>query len=150
MSVATADRERLDAALAQVAGERIAHLATASTDLRPHVVPLCFVVIGDAVYSIIDDKPKKTHRGVRRLRNIEANPRVCVIADHYEEDWTKLWFVMLEGEASVVRDSAEYRRARVAMRSKYPQYLTMELTEAVNPMIRIRIHRVVSWSGSGA
>jgi len=74
---------------------------------------------------------------------------VSVLVDHYEEDWKALWFVMVEGEAGVVTDSQEYRRARVAMRAKYPQYLTMELTEAVNPMIRIRVERVVTWQGSG-
>ena len=72
-----------------------------------------------------------------------------MLVDHYEEDWQALWFVMVEGEASLVTDSQEYRRARVAMRSKYPQYLTMELTEAVNPMIRVRIDRVVTWKGGG-
>jgi PPOX class probable F420-dependent enzyme len=143
------DKATRDLALSRFAGERIAHLATASADGRPHIVPFCFVLLGEAVYSIIDDKPKKTHTGLRRLRNIEANPRVSVLVDHYEEDWQALWFVMVEGEASVVTDSQEYRRARVAMRSKYPQYLTMELTEAVNPMIRVRIDRVVTWKGSG-
>lgn len=143
------DRAARELALARFSGERIAHLATAALDGRPHIVPFCFVVVGDDVYSIIDDKPKRTHTGLRRLRNIEANPRVSVLVDHYEEDWKALWFVMVEGEASLVTDSTEYRRARVAMRAKYPQYLTMELTEAVNPMIRIRIERVVTWQGSG-
>jgi hypothetical protein len=73
---------------------------------------------------------------------------VSVLADHYEEEWKALWFVMVEGEAGVVTDSTEYRQARVALRSKYPQYLMMELAEATNPMIRVKIDRVVSWQGA--
>jgi PPOX class probable F420-dependent enzyme len=147
-AAAKEDRARRERDLSRFASERIAHLATASPDGRPHIVPFCFVVIGSNLYSIIDDKPKKTHTGLRRLRNIEANPRVSVLADHYEEEWKALWFVMVEGEAGVVTDSTEYRQARVALRSKYPQYLMMELAEATNPMIRVKIDRVVSWQGS--
>jgi PPOX class probable F420-dependent enzyme len=144
------DRAARERALGRFASERIAHLATASPDGRPHIVPFCFVVIGDNLYSVIDDKPKKTHTRLRRLRNIEDNPRVSVLADHYEEEWKALWFVMVEGEAGVVTDSQEYRKARVALRSKYPQYLMMELAEATNPMIRVRIDRVVTWQGTQA
>lgn len=143
------DKASRELALQRFSSERIAHLATAAADGRPHIVPFCFVVIDQALYSVIDDKPKRTHTRLRRLRNIEVNPRVSVLADHYEEDWKALWFVMVEGEAGLVTDSNEYRRARVALRSKYPQYLTMELAPAINPMIRVRIDRVVTWQGSG-
>lgn len=138
------------ASLARLAAARVGHLATASADGRPHVVPLCFVVLAEVAYSVVDDKPKRTRSGLRRLRNIEANPRASLLVDHYDEDWRSLWFVMAEGEAATVADEAEYREALAALRGKYPQYLSMDLAQATHPMIRIRIGKLVAWQGGGA
>ena len=100
------------------AAARVARLATAGADGRPHVVPICFALDGDTLYTAVDRKPKRT-RALRRLRNIEQNPRVEVVIDHYEEDWTRLWWVRLRGRARVVdRDD----RALELLRAKYPQY----------------------------
>ena len=97
---------------------RVARLATVGPDGRPHVVPICFVVDGDTLYTAVDEKPKRT-RALRRLRNIEANPAVEVLIDHYEEDWSQLWWVRLRGRARVVeRDE----RALELLCAKYEQY----------------------------
>jgi len=97
---------------------RVARLATAGADGRPHVVPICFALDGDTLYTAVDGKPKRT-RALKRLRNIEENQWVEVVIDHYEDDWTRLWWVRLRGRARVVeRDE----RALELLRAKYSQY----------------------------
>jgi len=145
--VSDADREL---ALRRLAAARVARLATASAQARPHLVPFCFAVVGDAVYSLVDDKPKRTRTGLRRLRNLAANPRAALLADHYEEDWSALWFVLVEGPAGLVEDAGEYARALEALRAKYPQYASLEPAMQTHPMIRLGIERLVSWGGPGA
>jgi len=83
------------------ASARVARLATVGADGNPHVVPICFALDGDTLYTAVDAKPKST-RALRRLANIRANPRVEVVIDHYEDDWTRLWWVRLAGRARVV------------------------------------------------
>jgi PPOX class probable F420-dependent enzyme len=135
--------------LERLAAARVGHLATATIDGRPHVVPLCFAVVGETIYSLVDDKPKRTRTGLRRLRNLEANPRASLIVDHYEEDWGRLWYLMVEGEAGTVSDPSEYQEALSALRGKYSQYRTIDARPGSHPIIRIRVGRVVSWqSGS--
>ena len=79
---------------------RVARLATVGADGRPHVVPICFALDGDTLYSAVDEKPKSTRR-LQRLANIGANPQVEVVIDHWDEDWTRLWWVRLSGRAVV-------------------------------------------------
>lgn len=98
---------------------RVARLATVDPSGRPHVVPICFVLDGDLLYTAVDEKPKRTRR-LQRLRNIEANPRVEVLIDGYEEDWSRLWWVRLRGTARVVDEP----RALELLAEKYPQYRT--------------------------
>ncbi len=136
-------------ALERFVEARVGHLATASNDGRPHVVPLCFAVTGGAAYSVVDEKPKRTRTNLRRLRNIEANPRATLLVDHYEEEWNALWFVMAECDAHVVADEREFLTALEALRAKYPQYRRMALGFATHPMIRLRIDRLISWQGGG-
>jgi PPOX class probable F420-dependent enzyme len=140
------DRRR---GLELLARARVAHLATADAAARPHVVPFCFAVIGDWIFSVVDEKPKRTKTGLRRLTNIAENPRASVVADHYDEDWSTLWFVKAEGEAALVADDSEYERALAALQEKYPQYRSMGLARRTHPMIRIRIERLVLWRGGG-
>jgi PPOX class probable F420-dependent enzyme len=97
--------------------ERVARLATVGADGRPQVVPICFVLDGSMLYTAVDEKPKRTRR-LRRLRNIEANPRVEVLIDHYDDDWSRLWWVRLRGSARIVDDP----RAIELLAAKYPQY----------------------------
>ena len=97
---------------------RVARLATIDADGSPHVVPICFALDGDTLYSAVDAKPKST-RALRRLANIEANPKVEVVIDHYDEDWSQLWWVRLSGRAGVVQHDA---RGLELLCAKYPQY----------------------------
>jgi PPOX class probable F420-dependent enzyme len=101
-----------------VDAERVARLATVGADGRPHVVPICFALDGDTLYTAVDEKPKST-RALRRLANIEANPRVEVVIDHWDEDWSRLWWVRLSGRADIVEQDA---RALDLLQAKYPQY----------------------------
>src|SRR5712691_698902 len=79
---------------------RVGRLATAAASGRPHVVPLCFALAGDRLYWAVDAKPKRT-RNLRRLRNIAENPRVSLVVDVWDEDWSRLAWVMVEGAAVV-------------------------------------------------
>jgi PPOX class probable F420-dependent enzyme len=101
-----------------VEAERVARLATVGVDGRPHVVPICFALDGDTLYTAVDEKPKST-RALRRLANIEANPQVEVVVDHWDEDWARLEWVRLSGRARVVDHDA---RALELLTAKYPQY----------------------------
>jgi PPOX class probable F420-dependent enzyme len=97
---------------------RVARLATVGADGRPHVVPICFALDGDTLYTAVDEKPKSTRR-LRRLVNIEADNRVEVVVDRWDEDWSKLWWVRLVGEARIVEND---ERGLGLLQAKYPQY----------------------------
>ncbi|HET9104219.1 MAG TPA: TIGR03668 family PPOX class F420-dependent oxidoreductase [Solirubrobacteraceae bacterium] len=108
-------------ARARFAAARVARLATADADGRPHVVPIAFAVAGDRVYSAVDDKPKRT-RELRRLADVAANPAVSLLVDHYEEDWSALWWVRADGRGQVLDDGApEAGQARALLAARYPQ-----------------------------
>jgi PPOX class probable F420-dependent enzyme len=118
----------------------VARLATVDREGRPHVVPICFVIDGSTLYTAVDEKPKRTRR-LKRLANIEANPVVEVLIDHYEADWSKLWWVRLRGSARIVEDP----RAVELLAAKYPQY--RELPPA-GPVIAIEIEKRSEWTSS--
>jgi PPOX class probable F420-dependent enzyme len=120
-----------------VAAARVGRLATVGADLRPHVVPVTYVVHGDEVYVGIDQKPKTT-TALKRLRNIAANDRVAILVDEYDEDWTHLWWVRIDGVARVLPEAPA---AVDLLRAKYPQY------EADPPRGPVIVVRVDSWSG---
>ena len=122
---------------------RVGHLATADVRATPNLVPVCFVVSEGALYITIDQKPKGDIRALKRLRNIAENPVAAFVADRWDEDWTRLGWVMLRGPAEVLADGAEHDRAQELLRSRYRQYQGMEL--AGLPVIAIRIERVTSW-----
>ena len=124
----------------------LGHLATADTDGRPYVVPFCFVCDGGQIYSVLDAKPKSADlRRLRRVRNILENPRVSLVIDHYESDWSKLWFLLVQGTAELLESGDEHAKALAQLRTKYPQYRQMDLDD--NPMIRITPERVTGWDG---
>ncbi len=124
---------------------RTAHLATANATGQPHVIPVCFVFDGEAIYTVLDAKPKSTPlRQLRRVRNILANPQVSLVVDHYEEDWSRLRYVLALGLAGLLEEGEEWARAIVMLREKYPQYQGMDLDE--NPVIKITPVRFVAWS----
>ena len=117
---------------------RVARLATVGADGRPHVVPICFALDGDTLYTAVDGKPKSTRR-LRRLANIEANPRVEVVIDHWDEDWTRLWWVRLAGQARIVEHDV---RGLELLRAKYPQYRDRP---PAGPFIVVTIRRRSAW-----
>jgi PPOX class probable F420-dependent enzyme len=127
-------RERLGAA-------RIAHLATVAADGRPRVVPFCFAVAGETLHAAVDDKPKTTRR-LRRLDDIAIHPEVTVLVDHYDEDWSRLWWVSVRGRAEVVEDAAA---ASALLAAKYAQY---RARPPRGPFIRIALQRWRWWSGA--
>jgi PPOX class probable F420-dependent enzyme len=124
-------------------GCRVGHLATADAGAAPHVVPVCFACTDTTLYVTIDAKPKGNAAGLRRLRNIMANPRAAFVADRYDEDWTRLGWVMLRGAAEILDAGAEHDRAQALLRMRYPQYRGMAL-EAL-PVIALRVTRVTTW-----
>lgn len=126
---------------------RIAHLATADRRAIPHVVPVCFAIAGDTLYITIDQKPKRGG-ALKRLRNIAENPAVAVIADRYDEDWTRLGWVMLRGRAEILTGGSEHRDAQALLRSRYQQLAAMAI-EAL-PVIALRIARVTRWGDLSA
>ena len=136
----------LDAASrAMLGGARVAHLATADQYSRPHNVPIVFVTLGDRLYFPLDRKPKREDdwHMLRRVRNIETNGRVAIVVDHYEEDWTKLAWVLLEGVATILETGDERDAAARALQAKYPQYAGDALD--ARPVVRVAIERTVAW-----
>ncbi len=124
-------------------GERVARLATADPTGVPHVVPICFGIEGDTLYFAIDQKPK-SGRPLRRLLNIEANPRVSVLFDHYEEDWSRLWWVRFDGLARVLEAGAEADRALDVLVRRYPQYRS---APPPGPVVAIDVTGHSQWTG---
>ena len=120
----------------------MARLATVAPDGAPHLVPVCFAVVADVVYSAVDDKPKRT-TDLARLANIAAEPRVALLADHYDDDWTRLWWVRVDGDARVVTDADERARALAALAAAYPQYARNPPQGAV---IAVDARRFSGWS----
>ncbi|QFY07020.1 TIGR03668 family PPOX class F420-dependent oxidoreductase [Nonomuraea phyllanthi] len=129
-------------ARARFRGERVARLATASRDGTPHLVPVTFAVAGDRVVIAIDHKPKTT-TALRRLRNIRENPHVSLLADHYEDDWARLWWVRADGLARVVEEGPEREPAIDALAAKYGQYREHR---PAGPVIVVDVTRWSGWS----
>lgn len=126
--------------------QRVARLATVDGHGHPHVVPVTFALVADVLYTSIDEKPKRTMR-LQRVRNIEAHPRVTVLVDVYDENWSRLAWAQLRGEAAVLDDGPEHARGVAALQARYPQYASMHL--ASRPMIRVAVERVVAWGALG-
>src|SRR5437762_13125069 len=107
----------------RVADAMVARLATVGAGGKPHLVPISFAVDGDTIYFAVDAKPKRT-TDLQRLRNIDANPSVSVLVDHYEDDWTRLWWVRIDGTARVLSGGPDIDRAIDLLVRKYDQYRT--------------------------
>ena len=138
------DRGMLSAAERDfVERSRVAHLATADARGAPHVVPVCFVACKNTLYITVDQKPKGAPRALKRLRNLAENPAAAVVVDRWDEDWTRLGWVMLRGPAVILDDGTEHDQAQALLRARYPQYRRMHLTDL--PVIAMRIDRVASW-----
>jgi PPOX class probable F420-dependent enzyme len=119
---------------------RVGRLATVTALGRPHLVPVCFVLHEDRIYTAVDAKPKAT-TALARLENIRATGRAGLLVDHYEEDWSSLWWVRVDGVAEIV----ESDRALDALAAKYEQY---RATRPAGPLIAITPERWRSWVAS--
>jgi PPOX class probable F420-dependent enzyme len=132
-------------ARARFAAARVARLATADAAGRPHLVPITYAVEGDTVYSAVDDAKPKATRRLKRLANIDANPNVAVLTDHYDDDWRQLWWVRADGRARLLEPAAtEAANARELLAARYPQYRA-----APPPGVVIAVD-VARWSGWSA
>jgi len=134
----------VDDARRRLGTARVAVLATVSASRRPHVVPVTFAVDGDVIYTAVDAKPKST-RDLLRLSNIRGDPRVSVLAEHYEDDWEALWWVRADGEAAVIGDRAAMAAPIRLLADRYPQY---RRDPPAGPVIAIRVTRWTGWSAS--
>jgi PPOX class probable F420-dependent enzyme len=119
----------------------VARLATVRPDGSAHIVPVCFAFWGEAIYTAVDHKPKAT-AALARLRHIAAEPRVALLADHYEDDWSRLWWVRVDGDASVVESAQEREAALAGLAAAYPQYAERP---PEGPVIAVRPHRFSGW-----
>ncbi len=129
-----------------IANARVGRLATADASGAPHNVPICYWFDGERVYFAIDEKPKRQiGTRIKRMRNIAENPRVALLIDHYEADWSQLAYVLIHGAARVVEDPKEYMAALRGLRDKYLQYRRMTLSPERNPIVKIEPHRVHPW-----
>ena len=127
-----------------VQAHRVARLGTVDDAGRPLVLPICYIVAGETLYSPTDAKPKRVsvHR-LKRLKNIRDHPHVALVIDDYSDDWTQLAYVILHGRAEILTGGLPFERAVAALREKYPQYHQMAIQE--NPMIAVHLTRAVSW-----
>ena len=130
-------------ALAFLREARVGRLATADAAGRPLVVPVCFAVDGEVFYSAVDDKPKRT-RQLRRLRHVAENPRGALVVDDWDEDWSRLRWVLVEGSADILRTGTDFSRAIELLTVKYPQYRTMDL-RTDGAVLRLRAERILAW-----
>jgi len=125
----------------RLAGARVAHLATVGPGGRPHIVPITFALDGDAMYFAVDAKPKRT-TDLQRVRNIEANPAVSVLVDHYDDDWSRLWWVRVDGRAGVL-GRGDSDRAVDLLAERYAQYRQVRPS---GPVVAISVDRMSGWS----
>jgi PPOX class probable F420-dependent enzyme len=120
---------------------RVARLATIDPDGRPHLVPIVFALDGDTLYSAVDRKPKRSTT-LRRIENARARPDVTILVDHYEDDWSRLWWIRLRGRARVLDDGEERERALALLAEKYPQYRT---EPPGGPVLSVDVTEVHEW-----
>lgn len=140
--------EKVKARDAFIRSARVARLATVSAAQQPHVVPICYVYDGNCFYSVLDQKPKRRPpEQLQRVRNLQANPRVSLLIDEYDDDWTRLRYVLAQGDAEIINAGEEHARALRLLREKYAPYQTMSLESS--PIIKIKPTKFISWKMSG-
>lgn len=132
-----------DEARRRFADSPVARLATVRPDGSPHIVPITFAVDGDTVYTVVDAKPKRSRR-LQRLANLEAEPRCALLVDHYDADWTKLWWVRADGRATIVDDPGSVTGMEL-LTARYPAYAD---APPAGPVIVVSVARWHGWSAS--
>lgn len=128
---------------------RVARLGTADAAGQPLVVPICYAFDGRHCYSAIDAKPKRRAPGqLQRVKNIRENPRVSVLVDHYEEEWGRLRYVIVQGRANLLMEGDEFAYAVDLLLEKYAQYRALSLDRRSGLVVKITPERVIQWSAA--
>ena len=136
--------------VAYLNAERVARLATADAEGRPTAVPVCFARVDARLYIAIDAKPKNGDpRDLKRLRNIRAQPNVALLLDRYEEDWSRLRWLLIRAQARILEDGEERATALATLEARYPQYAAMGLADLGLPVIALDPVAVSRWRGDG-
>jgi PPOX class probable F420-dependent enzyme len=125
----------------RVAAAEVGRLATVTTDGRPHLVPCCFVLHDDTIYSAVDHKPKSTQH-LRRLTNLRANPNATLLVDHYADDWSTLWWVRADGTGRILDAGPDLAAAIALLVAKYHQYRD---EPPAGPVIAIDVNTWRAW-----
>ncbi|HEU4431231.1 MAG TPA: pyridoxamine 5'-phosphate oxidase family protein [Myxococcota bacterium] len=132
---------------ARLAHEPRAVLATLRADGSAALVPIVFARAGPLIWSPVDAKPKR-RAALARLANVARDARVALLLDGYAADWSRLWWLRVEGAARSER--GDLVAGEAALRAKYPQYASLALHVAEPQLVRIEIARIASWAASGA
>lgn len=122
----------------------MARLSTVDPTGWPHIVPVVFAVAGDLLWIAVDHKPKSS-RNLKRLRNIQSNPAVSLLVDHYEDDWTALWWARADGTAAVVSTPSAMTDPIDHLVAKYPQY---QAIRPEGPVIEVKVTRWTGWAAT--
>jgi len=130
---------------------RVGHLATAGTDGAPHVIPVCYALDDAGLYVVADEKPKRRPaRELARLRNLRQNPRAALVVDDYDEDWTRLAYLLVRGPVRLLEQAAAHAAALRLLRTRYPQYQRMALdAPADHPILRLEPRLIHLWRAAG-
>jgi PPOX class probable F420-dependent enzyme len=141
-------QQKLSRALrAKLKETRVARLATLDTKRGPHIIPFCFAYDGKVFYTPIDRKPKRVApERLTRLQNIRKSPHVAILIDQYDENWARLWYILIRGKAKIIPPSARNERdgAIRLLKAKYPQYAGGMLADDAM-VIRIIPEKITSW-----
>ncbi|MDQ1630317.1 MAG: hypothetical protein QOC80_289 [Frankiaceae bacterium] len=122
----------------------VGRLGTVDADGTPHLVPVCFSLVDDVVYTSVDHKPKRTSH-LKRLSNVRATGAACLLVDYYDDDWSQLWWVRLDGRGRLVEDPAERGVALDSLAAKYRQYAERRPT---GPVIAVDTTGISGWSAA--
>lgn len=138
-----------DEQLAFIQSQRVGRLATADREGQPHVIPVCYACDGRSIYIALDAKPKRVApQQLRRVRNLLENPRIALVVDRYSDDWSALAYVLIRGNAELLRGGDEQFHAVVLLRDRYVQYQTMPIQD--QPVIAIRPTAITAWGALGS
>src|SRR5258708_4622610 len=122
---------------------RVGHLATADAKGAPHLIPVCYAADVETLYITVDEKPKRRDIPLKRVRNILDNPQAAFVVDRYDEDWSRLGWVMLRGSAEILDAGPEHDRAQALIVARYKQLKPLRSPHL--PVIALRIARATDW-----
>lgn len=131
----------------------VARLATSGRD-GPHLVPVVFARSGGSLWSPVDGKPKRGGE-LARVANLRSEPRAALLLDHWDADWSRLWWLRVDVDGRVVRPAdpagdGEVAGAVAALRAKYPQYQETPLLGEPPTLLRLSPRRATSWCAGPA